>query len=169
MKLRASTLRALHAEWRKFSPSFASELPEREARLEWTNRTINQRSRSKAERASIQIQVSSWNDLSEGQGKYLLRRMRAESGDAAAWRANLIARLAVELWGPDWDEFLHQRLRDRFRVGRPGDLSPRDGRAMVEELASRVARRDQVSIESVRELFSGRSRAKGASTSTKAA
>ncbi|HEV2424293.1 MAG TPA: hypothetical protein VGZ29_05645 [Terriglobia bacterium] len=153
MKLRAATLKALHAEWRKFSPSVTSELPEREARIEWTNRALNQRLK-KADRARMERTVASWNDLQEGEARYLLRRMRGESGDAAAWRANLIARLAVELWGSQWDEFLHQRLGDRFRVGRAEDLSPRDGRATVEELVSRIARRDGIEIEAVRAKYS---------------
>ena len=81
----------------------------------------------------------------------------------------MIARLAVELFGSDWDAILRKRLQERFgsrklEVGnREGphfplptshsrlySLSPAEAHAEIEELMSRIARRDGVEIEEVR-------------------
>lgn len=146
-------LKALHAEWRKLSPGLAIEPsgdraidPEREARLIWTNQALGGRRKAK-------IEVRSWKELTQGQARYLLRRMREESGDGPAYRAQLIARLAVELFGPGWAQFLLARLFERFRTPKPESLTPAEAHAEIEELASRIARRDGVGIEEVRARF----------------
>jgi len=165
----APLLKALHAEWRKLSPNLAiepleGETPkdaERRVRLEWTNARIKRGSRSRSEREGIASRgkpptpesrianrdsegkptpIVSWSDLSQGEAKRLLKLMREESGDGPAYRAQFIARLAVDLWGSDWDSFLGERLRDRFHVNRAQDLTPREARAMIEELKSRAER-----------------------------
>jgi len=68
----------------------------------------------------------------------------------------LIARLAVELFGSDWDAILRERLRQRFRVASPESLAPNEAHAEIEELVSRIARRDGVEIEEVRKKFFNR-------------
>jgi hypothetical protein len=138
-RLAARTLRALHAEWRKLSPNLEiepleGETPkdaERRVRIEWSNRQIV-RSRDR--------QIESWSQLTTGQAKFLLKRMKEESGSGPAFRAQFIAELAIRLWGSDWDAFLGERLRERFRVSRAQDLAPRDARAMIEEFKSRIER-----------------------------
>lgn len=48
---------------------------------------------------------------------------------------------------------LSERLNARFMVSRPEDLSPKDAHAEIEELMSRIARRDGLDIEVVRAKF----------------
>jgi hypothetical protein len=79
--------------------------------------------------------------------------MKERSGSNAAYRATLIGRLAVELFGADWDAILRERLIQRFRVPRPESLAPNEAHAEIEELMSRLARRDGVGIEEVRGRF----------------
>jgi hypothetical protein len=160
-RLPAHLLKALHAEWRKMSPNVEFRVEGRElkpgeeerlARLAWTNSALVTRHSSL---------VTSWSQLTQGQAKYLLKKMREESGDGPAYRATLIARLAVELWGVggqgpgvgDWDAILRERLVQRFRVSRPEDLAPGEAHAMMEELQRRIAERDGVDIEEVRARF----------------
>jgi hypothetical protein len=135
----------LHAEWRKLSPTLnyegrsgESEVEtgdglEREARLWWTNLQLQRRGRQGAP-------IRSWNDLTAHEARRLLKMMREESGSGPAYRGQLIARLAVELWGSDWDSILRERLQQRFGVNRLDELTPRQARAMIEELKSRLAR-----------------------------
>jgi hypothetical protein len=143
---KAKMLRALHAEWRKVSAGLASELPEREARLGWTNAHLR-RARGP---------VESWSELTAGEAKYLLRQMREESGDAPAYRAALIATLAARLFGANWDEMLAARLRQRFQTVRAQDLSPSQARAEIEELISRIARAEGVPAGRIRAQCAGR-------------
>jgi hypothetical protein len=148
-EIELSTLRGLHAEWREFSRNHGGPegLTERDWRLYWTNgRLAARRQRS----------VTSWSELTQGQAKYLRRLLQEENGSGPAYRAAKIGRMAAELWGADWNKFLSIRLGERFRVGSPEDLSPRDARAMMEELESRIARRDGVEIEEVRKRFKNR-------------
>jgi hypothetical protein len=81
--------------------------------------------------------------------------MKERSGSNAAYRAQLIARLAVELFGSDWDAILRERLRERFRLSTVDCrlLTPAQSHAEIEELLSRIARRDGVEIEEVRGRF----------------
>ncbi len=133
--MNSELLKALYAEWRKLSPSIEIEGDERTVRLAWTNQTLQGRGNGRKFKP-----IETWKDLAAGQARYLVRRMREASGSGPSYRANLIARLAAELWGADWDRFLATRLQDRFGVVRAQDLEPRDARAMIEELKSRVER-----------------------------
>ena len=137
--------RALFAEWKKVSVSLAGEGTEREARLAWSNRLLHPK-RIDARKSDI----TSWSELTMGEARYLLRQAREQSGDGPAYRAGLIARLAVELFGADWDAMLRARLLDRFRVPNPQRLLPNEARAEIEELLSRIARRDEIHIETAR-------------------
>jgi hypothetical protein len=93
--------------------------------------------------------------LTYGEANRLLRALKEASGSNAAYRAQLIARLAVELFGSDWDAILRERLFQRFQVASPESLAPNQAHAEIEELVSRIARRDGVEIEQVRARFRG--------------
>jgi hypothetical protein len=133
----------MFAEWRKLSPGLAFEGTEREARLEYARAHIQRFARSGAAPAS-------WSDLTEREAQHLLKSMREESGDGPAYRARLIARLGQELFGAPWDRLLADRVAARFRVHRLEDLTPRQAHEFIEELLSRIARRDAISIEDAR-------------------
>jgi hypothetical protein len=134
------TLRALHAEWCKLSASLPSEEDERTVRINWTNAAL-------VERRTKKLQpVASWSELTHGQAKYLLAKMREQSGDGPAYRARLLGEMAAELWGSDWDQWLATRLKQRFGVVRATDLSVQDARAMREELRSRIGRKREVEL-----------------------
>jgi len=164
-RLPAHLLKALHAEWRKLSPNLSieperGETPaqaERRVRLIWTNERLGRGAgRPALRRAQQAAPLQSWNDLSQSEARRLLKIMREESGDGAAYRGQLIARLAVELWGGSsgstggWDAFLRERLRERFRLSTLDSLTPAQAHELIEELLSRIARRDGVEIEDVR-------------------
>jgi hypothetical protein len=144
---KSSILRALHAEWHKFFEAHPppTEMDERAWRLAWTNKEL----RHKQQRL-----IESWNQLSPGQMRYLLKGLREASGDGANYRAVLIARLACEFFGPTWDRDLAEDLERRWRVRDPRRLTPAQAHAEIEELLSRIARRDAVGIEEVRNRFS---------------
>jgi hypothetical protein len=153
--MKVETLRALHAEWRKVSPGLSyqpsavsAQEAERETRLWWTNEQFH-RGGSRTART-----ITSWNELKPGEAKFLLKLMREESGDGSAYRAMLIAKLAVDLFGADWDHILRDRLMQRFRHPTPHTLLPSEAHAEIEELLSRIARRDGVGVEEVRKSFS---------------
>jgi hypothetical protein len=154
--MKPELLRALHAEWRKLSPNLTiepldGETPaqaERRVRLAWTNQHLHPKRLDRG-----RADIASWNELSQNEARFLLKKMREESGDGPAYRATLIARLAVELFGLGWDCILAQRLSQRFRVFRPQLLEPHQAHEMIEELLSRIARRDEVEIEEVRARF----------------
>lgn len=142
--------RALRAEWAKFSPNLSWECSEDEARHRWASEVLHR-------------PVASWAHLTFNEANRLIKVLKEQSGSNAAWRAEKLARLALELWGADWDRFLGERWRERFGVG-AGD-SARPGQAqgpaptgtqfheMAEELLSRIARRDGAGIEEVRGRF----------------
>jgi hypothetical protein len=132
--------RALRAEWAKFSPQLLWECTEDEARHRWSSEVLHR-------------PVSSWATLTYGEANRLLRALKEASGSNAAYRAQLIARLAVELFGSDWDAILRERLFQRFQVASPESLAPNQAHAEIEELVSRIARRDGVEIEQVRARF----------------
>jgi len=153
-RLPARLVKALHAEWAKLSPNLEIERlgdraiedfpdPERALRLWWTNEQI-------AKSLNRQSPITSWSQLTTGQAKYLLKKMREESGSGPAYRAQLIACLAVELWGSDWDAFLRERVCERFRLSTLEALTPSQAHDLIEESLSRIARRDGVEIEDVR-------------------
>jgi hypothetical protein len=144
--MKPETLRGLHAEWRKLSPSLGSELPEREARLAWTNEKL-QWAPGKGP------VITSWSGLTEGQARRLLKIMREESGDGPEYRATLIATLACEFFGAEWDRYLREDLIKRFHTSYPQSLTPAEAHAEIEELVSRIARRVGVEIEEVRARF----------------
>ena len=148
-RLPAHLRNALFAEWAKFSPTVDWECTEREARLRFASEVLVTRHSSP---------VASWNDLTAGQAKRLLREMKEISGSNAAYRAQIIARLAVELWGGDWDAFLRERLRERFRLSTTdcGLLTPAQAHELIEELLSRIARQEGRKIEELRREIRGR-------------
>jgi len=162
--LTPNALRALHAEWHKLAPQVAiAGLTERECRMYWTNEKLGVRSQESGSRKGLNPKsrilnpISSWNDLTDGQAKFLLKQMREQSGDGPQYRAVLIAKLACEFWGPrDWDMALRQDLARRFKTPYPQSLTPAEAHAAIEELTSRIARRDGVEIEVVRGKFSGK-------------
>jgi len=135
--------RALRAEWAKFSPGLDGEGSEDDLRHGWSSEILHR-------------PVVTWRDLTYGEAKALLRELKERSGSNAAYRAQLIARLAVELWGGSsgstggWDAFLRERLRERFRLSTLDSLAPAQAHELIEELLSRIARRDGVEIEDVR-------------------
>lgn len=156
----SSLLRALHAEWRKLRPNLTiepldGETPaqaERRVRLAWTNEQLKSRNLP----AQAGLKVESWNDLKPNEGRFLLKKMKEESGSNAAWRAMKLAQIAAELFGSDWNGLLRERLIQRFRVAIPESLVAREFWSEAEELLSRIARRDGVEIEVVRQRFFGK-------------
>ena len=148
---RQRALRACFAEWRELSPNLGIEprddetpqAAERRVRLAWTSEQLKSR----------KLKVESWNELTQNEARFLLKIMREESGDGPAYRGTVIARLAVELFGADWEAILRERLRQRFQCFQPSALSPQQAHAEIEELLSRIARRDGVEIEAVRQRF----------------
>ncbi len=139
-------LAGLFAEWRNYSASLDSELPERELRLEVANQVLRPQS-ALGKRPEA---ITSWSSLTVGELKRLRRWLSESSGSAADFRGALIGKFAVELWGADWSALLEARLEERFRTRRVLALSPVEARSMIEELVSRIARRDGVTVEEAR-------------------
>src|SRR5690348_1955896 len=152
----------MFAEWSKLSPNldidpldhfseegivqaFGRLDMEKAARIVWTCQALQR----------PVLWVCTWNKLSESQGRFLLKKMREESGDGPAYRAQLIAKLAQELFGAPWDRMLGDRLRARFRKSKAADLTPREAHSEIEELLSRVARSTGEDIEAVRARVRG--------------
>jgi len=135
-KMSLTTQRALYAEWGEFSRNNAGPegLTERDWRLYWTNGRLAARG---------QRSVESWTDLSERNARYLLKVLREETGEGPAYRAELICRMARAVWS---DEVclsaVTMRSFDRFGVTDLRDLSPADAHALMEELLSRIARKE---------------------------
>ncbi len=149
LKRHPELLRALHAEWRKLSPNLAApseEMTERELRIWWTNEKLGA--------VNSESRIASWGELKPGEAKFLIKCMREESGDGPAYRARMIAQLAQELFGAPWDRMLSDRLRARFQKYRADELTPREAHSEIEELLSRIARRDGCEIEEVRRRLS---------------
>ena len=135
--------RALRAEWAKFSPELLWECSEDDARHRWSSEILHR-------------PVTTWATLTYGEANRLLHALKEASGSNASYRAQMIARLAVELFGSDWDAILRERLLQRFRVPSPESLAPNEAHAEIEELVSRIARRDGVEIEEVRKRVKGK-------------
>lgn len=154
----------MFAEWAKLSPNLDFEPMEGESakdaekrlRMAWTNAALRTKADpSPAGRDQDDGGLTSWSQLGEAEGRYLLKRMREESGDGPAYRAMLIARMAQDLFGAAWDRLLQDRLRARFMKFKADDLTPAEAHAEMEELLSRIARRDGIEIEEARSRFSG--------------
>ncbi len=146
-------LRALHAEWRKVSPgvsldsSSAGESdPERAARLAFCS-------------GLLKTPVESFKSLSFSQGRRLLFGLREISGAGPEYRTRLICIAASDLFGADWHEELQGRISSRFTISAIADLTPAQGHELIEELISRIARRDGTNIEAVRACVRERARA----------
>jgi hypothetical protein len=167
--LSGKTRAALFAEWKRFSANIVGpeELDDRGLRLWWTNQQLNTFyakhggrfvtiDRRRVFIPCDRIVVNSWSSLRAFEVHYLLWIMREESGDGPAYRAELIERIARDLWGPDaWRPFLIDRLMDRFGIvgalrEAPSravlepplqDLAPDQAHALIEELLSRLARK----------------------------
>src|SRR5690348_12524162 len=155
MKRHPELLKALHAEWRKLSPNLTApneEMTERELRIWYANEKLGRKADSSpsARNDGARAPIASWNDLAPNEARHLLTCMREESGDGPAYRAQLIARLAQELFGAPWDRMLGDRLRARFQKSKAADLTPREAHSEIEELLSRVARSKGEDIEAVR-------------------
>jgi hypothetical protein len=144
---RQRALRGCFAEWRNFSPQLDWECTDREARLRFANEVLATRHSSL---------VTSWGELTTGQAKRLQREMKERSGSNAAYRASLIARLAVELFGHDWNNIVRERLGERFQLSTLNSLTAAQAHSMIEELLSRLARREGIEIEEVRARFARR-------------
>jgi len=129
--------RALRAEWAKFSPELGWECSEDEARHRWSSEVLHR-------------PVTTWATLTYGEANRLLHALKEASGSNAAWRALKLGELAAELFGGQWHAILRERLMQRFRVLSPESLAPNEAHAEIEELISRIARRDGVEIEEVR-------------------
>lgn len=155
-RLPARLRNALFAEWSKFSPTLAWDCTEREARLRFANEVLFPRHPT-----PDTWPLKSWNDLTSGQAKRLLREMKERSGSNAAWRALKLAEVAAELFGPDWNAIVQERLWQRFRAPSPQHLAPREFWAEVEELLSRLARQRGEEIETIRARLFGKKKGAG--------
>jgi len=136
--LTPNTRSGLFAEWHELSMQLSMEPPagiadpDQWCRLEWSNQELPHR----------KLPVASWSragDLTEGEGKFLLKKMQEESGRASLYRALLIGKLAVALFGGVWQSRLVERLRARFQRSRPEDLTPGEAHAEIEELLRRIS------------------------------
>jgi hypothetical protein len=164
-RLSAQLLRALHAEWRKLSPNLSiepaeGEMPaqaERRVRLQWSNQQFKGRKQ----------EIESWNELTANQAKFLLKKMRAASGNTPL--NDYVPEAAIELWAGDWDQFLAVRLGERFGVHRISELEPHQKAAMFEEICSRIARNDARTIEEVKRAIMAKCRRGGSRTAQGAA
>ena len=94
--------------------------------------------------------------MTYGEANRLLYALKEASGSNAAWRALKLGELAAELFGGQWHAILRERLMQRFRVPSPESLAPNEAHAEIEELVSRIARRDGVGIEEVRKRVKGK-------------
>ena len=128
-RLPAQLLRALHAEWRKLSPN----LDERDLRLHWTNEQFGFGAKG--------VFITSWSQLTQGQAKFLLKKLRAALGISPL--NDYIARAAVRLFGSDWNMALAERIGQRFHRGPEIQaLEFWQKKALFEELVGRIARAD---------------------------
>lgn len=141
-ELTESTRRALFAEWRKVAPE-----------LDYPSVETDDEARHIFTKGVLGAAQDSWKRLTENQGKRLLKAMRERSGSAPNYRNLLIVKLAQDLFGPAWDRLLVERLSVRFKIRDLRELRPRDARAEIEELLSRISRRDGVSVDVVRNRF----------------
>ena len=131
-------LRGLWAEFRKLPAAMRTDA----ARYAWSSDQLRR-------------PVTTWKTLTAGEIKRLTRAAKEESGSGPGYRAVLIAKLACEFWGPqNWDGCLREDLQRRWHTPYPQSLAPSEARATIEELVSRIARRDGVSLEKVRTRFS---------------
>lgn len=154
-RLPGHLLKALHAEWRKFSPGLQGSDewqvtsdepdPERALRLAWTNQVLQSKIQN------LKSKIESWSELTVGQARYLLKKMRAELGESPL--NDYIARAALRLFGSGWNEALAERIGQRFHRGPEIQaLEFWQKKALFEELVGRMARQDQVAPTSASEV-----------------
>ena len=187
-KLRRKLINGLFAEWPRVSAGLCGEPLENETakdcehrlRIEWTNQQLREFYAKKGGRftringKTVFIKcdaalIASWNDLHEQEIRFLQRQMWEQTGNAAVWRGKKILELARALCGEQADTYVTTRMMDRFKIQDSKDLTPRQFRALREEIQSQIARReiaaagDAVSdetmehkLEEVRERFSPR-------------
>lgn len=136
-------LRAMFAEWRKLAPGldYPGIETDDEARKVWTRAALRKPN------------LQSWKELSVGECRRLLKLMKEASGEGPEYRALLICSLAQDLFGAPWERLLGEQIYLRFGIRDLTDLAPGDARAEIEELLSRIARRDGIGIEEVRARF----------------
>ena len=136
--LTPNPLAGLWAEFRKLPAEMRGD----DARYTWSSDQLHR-------------PVTTWKTLTAGEIKRLVKAAREESGSGPGYRSMLIAKLACEFWGPqNWDSCLREDLQRRWHTPYPQSLSPKEARAQIEELVSRIARRDGVEMEEVRARFS---------------
>ena len=154
-EIRRGKLRAgLFAEWRGYSAGLAGpeELTDDELRIWWANEQLRKLyakqggrwARIDGKNVFIKCDdkmISSWKDLNEYELRHLPKVIREETGEAAAYRADLIERIARELAEPG-DATGQIRCQTRFGVSDLRKLAPADAHALIEELLSRLARKE---------------------------
>ncbi len=146
-------LRGLHAEWHRFAPGLAGpeDLDERGMRLWWANQELAKFYKARGGRfvringrnvfMSIDAHpILSWKDLRPYEAKHLLQVLREETGEAAAYRIGLMHWLTMELAGDPW--YPNLRADARFGSNDLRKLSPRQHKALIEELFSQLARKE---------------------------
>jgi hypothetical protein len=62
----------------------------------------------------------------------------------------------VELFGHDWNDIVRERLGERFQLSTLNSLTAAQAHSMIEELLSRLARREGIEIEEVRKRLKGK-------------
>jgi hypothetical protein len=139
---RHSSLRPLYAEWGRYRKAHPAPegLDERGWRIQWTNDAMVRRH---------QKLIESWNDLTPGQVKMLIRALRAagaagvgEAERRSALRLRYVMYLAPRVYGPEWDALLHGRLERSpyLYYDSVERLDPRRMHGLIEELLDVLAR-----------------------------
>lgn len=124
--------------WKELSPSLAFECDEREARLRYAG-----------EKLPGAAEMKSWSTLTVAEASQLAKSMRFDLGRAEALSPyarpealEIIARLALELWGTGWHEALADRLHGRpyFHYDRVDKITKAESHSLIEELLDHVER-----------------------------
>lgn len=141
-------LRRLWGLWKKLSMNLTSEEDERTLRLGYTGKILRSVQNDTPADSGSPPAIASWSDLTRSEAGRLIAAMKRDLGpDAVQPKVSpagrgIIAALAVELFGGEWDRLLHLRIEARFRVGRIDRLTPHQVQELAEELLSRIAHRD---------------------------
>lgn len=124
--------------WKELSPSLTFEGTEREARMWYAG-------------SRLQVPgVRSWSELTREQAAKLIHAMRFDLGRAEApspyarpEALEIIARLALELWGTAWHEALADRVHGRpyFHYDRLDKITKAESHSLIEELLDYVERK----------------------------
>jgi len=136
---RRSPYRVLFGYWKELSPSLSMDRAETEAEA-----------RHLYASAKLGRDIGSWKDLTRTELRELAYHMRQDlgrnrlDGHASPDSLEIIAKLAIELWGGNWHELLPDRLARRpyFHHGPVETISPAEAHSLIEELLEYVARRD---------------------------